>query len=344
MLSKMSVRKPFTVLVAVVIIIVFGVVSYTRMTPDLFPSINTPYVIVMTTYPGASPEEAETEITDPLEKQMATLSNIKNITSVSAANYSVLQLEFSDDVNMDAISVDIRDKIDQVEGQLPESSETPVVMKIGLDMVPIVTAAVGMKDRTPGEVSKFTKEDLLTPLEGVEGVASVTSMGMVDDDVQIVLSQKKIDKINDEIASAISAQTGEASSQIKSGIGAAKDGKSKVEAGKKAITEGQQKAAKQLAAARSQLTSSREQLKELKENGPQLKLLWESYSSSDPIVKSQAEAQMKVIGMTPDRLKETVTQLETVDDQIKAVDAAIADLDEKSSTATFSLGTKYSDL
>ena len=77
MLSKMSVRKPFTVLVAVVIIIVFGVVSYTRMTPDLFPSINTPYVIVMTTYPGASPEEAETEITDPLEKQMATLSNIK---------------------------------------------------------------------------------------------------------------------------------------------------------------------------------------------------------------------------------------------------------------------------
>ena len=344
MLSKMSVRKPFTVLVAVVIIIVFGVVSYTRMTPDLFPSINTPYVIVMTTYPGASPEEAETEITDPLEKQMATLSNIKNITSVSAANYSVLQLEFSDDVNMDAISVDIRDKIDQVEGQLPESSETPVVMKIGLDMVPIVTAAVGMKDRTPGEVSKFTKEDLLTPLEGVEGVASVTSMGMVDDDVQIVLSQKKIDKINDEIASAISAQTGEASSQIKSGIGAAKDGKSKVEAGKKAITEGQQKAAKQLAAARSQLTSSREQLKELKENGPQLKLLWESYSSSDPIVKSQAEAQMKVIGMTPDRLKETVAQLETVDDQIKAVDAAIADLDEKSSTATFSLGTKYSDL
>ena len=168
-------------------------------------------------------------------------------------------------------------------------------MKIGLDMVPIVTAAVGMKDRTPGEVSKFTKEDLLTPLEGVEGVASVTSMGMVDDDVQIVLSQKKIDKMNDEIASAISAQTGEASSQIKSGIGAAKDGKSKVEAGKKAITEGQQKAAKQLAAARSQLTSNREQLKELKD-GPQLKLLWESYSSSDPIVKSQAEAQMKVIG------------------------------------------------
>ncbi|MEI3504628.1 MAG: hypothetical protein V8Q42_13625, partial [Anaerovoracaceae bacterium] len=194
------------------------------------------------------------------------------------------------------------------------------------------------------EVSKFTKEDLLTPLEGVEGVASVTSMGMVDDDVQIVLSQKKIDKINDEIASAISAQTGEASSQIKSGIGAAKDGKSKVEAGKKAITEGQQKAAK--TACCCQITAH---LKQRTAQGTQgeraaAETAWESYSSSDPIVKSQAEAQMKVIGMTPDRLKETVAQLETVDDQIKAVDAAIADLDEKSSTATFSLGTKYSDL
>lgn len=344
MLSKFSVKKPFTVLVAVIIIIVFGVVSYTRMTPDLFPSINTPYVIVMTTYPGASPEEAETEITDTLEKQMSTLSNIKNITSISAANYSVLQMEFSDDVNMDAISVDIRDKIDQVEGILPESAETPVVMKIGLDMVPIVVAAVGMDDKSSGEVSNFTKENLLSPLEGVEGVASVSSMGMVEDNVQIVLSQKKIDKINDEISSAISSQLGEAQGQIKDGIGAAKSGKSKITAGKSAITEGQQQAAKQFSSAKSQLTKSKEQLEELKENGPQLKQLWESYSSSDPAVKAQAEAQIKAMGLTPDKLKATIAQLETVDEQIKAVETAIADLDEKSSTTTFDLGTKYSDL
>ena len=149
-----------------VIIIVFGVVViYQDDARSVSRSINTPYVIVMTTYPGASPEEAETEITDPLEKQMATLSNIKNVTSVSAANYSVLQLEFSDDVNMDAISVDIRDKIDQVEGQLPESSgNTGGHEDQVIDMVPIVTAAVGMKDRTSWAKSlKFTKEDLLTP-------------------------------------------------------------------------------------------------------------------------------------------------------------------------------------
>ena len=160
MLSKFSVKKPFTVFVAVVIVLVFGVISFMKMTPDLFPKINTPYVIVMTTYPGASPEEIETEISEPMEKQLATLSNLKNIMSVSSANYSVIQIEFSDDVNMDAISVDIRDKIDQIEGNFPENSGTPVVMKINLDMVPVVTAAVGMEGKSPGDVSEFTKENL----------------------------------------------------------------------------------------------------------------------------------------------------------------------------------------
>ena len=235
MLSKFSVKKPFTVLVAVVIVIVFGVISYTKMTPDLFPNINTPYVIVMTTYPGASPEEAEAEITEPMEQQMATLSNIKNVTSVSAANYSVIQMEFSDEVNMDSISVDIREKIDQIEGNFPETAGTPVVMKINLDMMPVVTAAVGMEDKSSGEVSQFVKDNLQSPLEGVEGVASVSSMGMVNDDIQIVLSQDKIDKINEEVSAAINKQLGNAEGQINSGINAAKDGKKQIKDGKKAL-------------------------------------------------------------------------------------------------------------
>ena len=160
MLSKFSVKKPFTILVAVVIILVFGVISFIKMTPDLFPSINTPFVIVMTTYPGASPEEAEVEITEPMEQQLATLPNIKNVTSISGANYSIVSLEFTDDVNMDAISVDIRDKIDQIEGYLPEMAGTPLVMKINLDMVPVVTAAIGMEGKSVGEVSQFMKENL----------------------------------------------------------------------------------------------------------------------------------------------------------------------------------------
>ena len=86
MLAKFSVKKPLTILVAVVVIIVFGVISVSKMTPDLFPSIEAPYVLVMTTYPGASPEEAETEITNPMEQQLAAMANLEGINSVSGDN------------------------------------------------------------------------------------------------------------------------------------------------------------------------------------------------------------------------------------------------------------------
>lgn len=342
MISKFSVKRPFTVLVAIVIIIVFGVVSYTRMTPDLFPNINTPFVIVLTTYPGASPEEAETEITEPLEKQLATLTNIKSITSVSSANYSVVQLEFSDKVNMDSVSVDIRDKIDQVEGIMPESAGTPVVMKISLDMVPIVTAAVGMKDSSPGEVSKFAKENLLNTLEGIEGVASVNTMGLVDDDIQIVLSQQKIDEINEEISSVISSQINSAGAQIKNGINAAKNGKKEIKKGKEQINKGYSEATDKITTAKKQLENSRLELEELKKNAPSLELLWSKYNNDT--TKNEALATMTVMGMTPEELEQTVGQLKTIDKQISAVDDAIEQLDEKRASMSFTMGTKYSDL
>ena len=349
MLSKFSVKKPFTVFVAVVIILVFGVISFMKMTPDLFPKINTPYVIVMTTYPGASPEEIETEISEPMEKQLATLSNLKNIMSVSSANYSVIQIEFSDDVNMDAISVDIRDKIDQIEGNFPENSGTPVVMKINLDMVPVVTAAVGMEGKSPGEVSEFTKENLESTLEGVEGVAALNTMGMVEDNIQIVLSQDKIDEINEEISSAISGQMASAKGQISSGINAAEEGKAKVEEGKEAVTDGQKQAAKQISAAKTKLEESRKQLETLKENQDSISQLYEQYqaakNSGIEAVTEQCEEAIKAAGFSSiDEFEKTYAQLGTIDAQLEAIDDAIKNLDQQSQQTTFELGTKYSDL
>ena len=348
MLSKFSVRKPFTVLVAVVIVIVFGVISFTKMTPDLFPNINTPYVIVMTTYPGASPEEAEIEITEPMEQQLATLANIKNVTSVSAYNYSMIQMEFSDDVNMDAISVDIRDKISQIEGNLPETAGTPVVMKISTDMMPVVTAAVGMKGKSAGEVSKFVKDELQSSLAGVEGVASVSTMGMVSDNIQIVLSQEKIDEINKKISAAISSSLGEAEGQIAGGMGAAASGKQQIQDGKEAIAKGQRQAAEQLAAMKKQLTDSRQQLADLKKQGPALKLLLKEYdnavASGNQTLVHMVEQQIEMTGMTVDSLRKAVAQLDTIDEQIAAVDAALQNLETEGAAASFTLGNRYADL
>lgn len=346
MLSKFSIKKPFTILVAVVIVIVFGVIALTKMTPDLFPKINTPYVIVMTTYPGASPEEAESEITKPMEQQLATLSNIKNVTSVSAANYSMIQLEFSDSVNMDSVSVDIRDKIDQIEGVLPDTAGTPVVMKISMDMMPVVTAAVGMDDKSSGEVSQFTKDNLQSQMEGVEGVASVSAMGMVDDNVQIVLSQDKIDAVNSKVAAAINSQMGDAEGQMKSGMAAAKKGKKQIQDGKKAVKDGQSQAAKQLAATKTKLQESRDQLISLKQNGPAIKALYEQYKKykDDPIMGPQIESQLKALGIDPSSLDQLVPQIDQADAQLKQIDKALEDLDSQGSAMNFELGSKYADL
>ena len=218
MLSKFSVRKPFTIFVAVAIVLIFGGVSLYKMTPDLFPSLDAPVVIVLTADPGASAEEAEVEITQPMEQQLATLPNVDELNSVSADNYSYISLVFTDDVNMDAISVDIRDKVDQIKDQLPESAASPVVMKINMDMMPVVVAAVSHKDMDAAEVSTLTRDDLLTPLEGTEGVASVNAMGMIDDGLQIILDKDRIKALNDQVKAAINAEIDDGKSEVRSGI------------------------------------------------------------------------------------------------------------------------------
>jgi len=111
-MPKFSVKKPLTIFVVVIAILVLGVVSYTRMTPDLLPNMDFPYVMIMTTYPGANPERVEAEVSKPMEQSMATLEHIKEISSTSSENYSMVMLEFEESVNMDTIGVDIQQKID----------------------------------------------------------------------------------------------------------------------------------------------------------------------------------------------------------------------------------------
>ena len=104
-MSKYSVKKPFTVLVAVVMLLVLGIVSFTKMTTDLLPSISLPYILVITTYPGASPEKVENDVTQVLESALGTVNGVENVTSVSNENYSMITLEFAEDTNMDSAMV-----------------------------------------------------------------------------------------------------------------------------------------------------------------------------------------------------------------------------------------------
>ena len=112
MFSKYSVKKPYTVLVAVVLVLVLGVISFMGLTTDLLPSIELPYIIVATPYPGASPEKVELAVTKPLESVLGTTSGVKNVTSTSSENSSMVILEFEQGTNMDSATIELSGNID----------------------------------------------------------------------------------------------------------------------------------------------------------------------------------------------------------------------------------------
>ena len=179
MLAKFSVRKPFTVLVAVVLVIVLGVVSFQNMTPDLLQEIELPYVVVMTTYVGATPETVEREVTRPVEQSLSTLDHVDTVTSTSGANFSVVFLQFTDDADLDYAALAIREKLTQLQGSWSDDIGTPSILKISPDLLPVSVAAVSRDGYDTVALSSLVEDDLLTRLEGVEGVASVNPSGLI---------------------------------------------------------------------------------------------------------------------------------------------------------------------
>ncbi len=355
MLSKLSVKKPFTVFVAIAIVLIFGGVSLSKMTPDLFPSLDAPVVIVLTADPGASAEEAEVQITEPMEQQLATLPNIDELNSVSADNYSYISLVFNDDVNMDAISVDIRDKVDQIRDQMPESAASPVVMKINMDMMPVVVAAVSHTDMDAAEVSTLTRDDLLTPLKGTEGVASVNAMGMIDDGLQIVLDQEKIDALNDEVKSAINAQIDDGKGQVRSGINKAKSGEKKIEKGKKEVTSGEKKAEKNFAKAKKKLLKQKAALQAQKDTLTAQKEaltslaqeIAEQMASGDPMQIQEAMQKLQAAGFKSiEDLTAAIDLIDisAIDQGILQIEQGLAEIETQEATLAYQLGTGYADL
>ena len=168
MISKFSVKKPYTILVAVIMVIILGVVSLTKMTTDLLPSISLPYVIVMTTYPGASPETVEMAVTKPVEASMATISNVESISSTSNENYSMVIMEFAQSANMDSVSLEIRESLDQIKTYWDDSIGNPIIMKLNPDMLPVMVAAVGVEGMDTAQISDYTTNYLIPELESIE--------------------------------------------------------------------------------------------------------------------------------------------------------------------------------
>ena len=239
MISKFSVKKPYTVLVGVVLAIILGVVSFTRMTADLLPNISLPYVLVMTTYPGASPETVEMAVTQPVEASMATVSNIESISSISNENYSMVILEFSQTADMNAVSLEIRESLDQVKSYWDDSIGNPIIMKMNPDMLPVMIAAVSMEGMDNAAISAYVQETVVPELESIEGVASVSATGLLEESVNVIIHQEKIDEINKKVYAAIDDKMADAAEELENGRKELEDGKTELAENKQNLLDAQ---------------------------------------------------------------------------------------------------------
>lgn len=235
-MTKFSVKRPLTVFVVVLAVVVLGIVAYLRMTPDLLPNMDFPYVIIVTADPGASPEAVEEEITRPMEQSMATLDQIKEVTSTSQNSASMVMLEFEDGVNMDTISVDIQQKISVLEGQWSDTVGTPYVLKINPSMIPVMVAAVSREGSDVYALSDLVTDELTGKLEGVSGVASVTVSGALTRQAHVILDQEKMEALSAKLADAVKAQ-------LKKAEGKLYAAKKQVEDGEKALSDAKRAAA-----------------------------------------------------------------------------------------------------
>ena len=255
MLSKFSVRKPFTVLVAVVICLVLGFLSFQNMSTDFLPNMEFPYALVMTTYPGASPEEVEKAVSEPVEQAMERINNVKELQSISIQNMSMVVMSFNDGTDMGSTVVDMRESLDMVTSQFDDSIGSPTIMKMNPDMMPIMVAALDYDKLDSAEVTKKAQKEIIPELESVEGVASVNESGSIEKKIQVIIQQDKIDKMNELVQKAIEGKLSDAQDKID-------EGKKKLENGKNKLKNGKETAADKMAKGETKLSQASDKIKD----------------------------------------------------------------------------------
>lgn len=250
--------------VAVIAVLVLGVVAFTRMTPDLLPNMDFPYVIIVTTYPGASPEKVETEISKPMEQAMSTLEHIQQVSSTSSENASMVMLEFQEKVNMDTIGVDIQQKITSLSAGWEDTVGAPIVLKINPSMLPVEVAAVSMEGKDTIALTEFLDETLMNRLEGIPGVARVTATGKIQKQLHVVLEQEKIDALNEKIIAAVNGELDDAQQELEEQKQDLQNAKGQMSSAQSKLDEGKDALIDQTAAGQAELDQKQAELLTMK--------------------------------------------------------------------------------
>ncbi len=347
MLGKFSVKKPYTVLVAVVLIIVLGVVSFTKMTTDLLPNISLPYVIVMTPYPGASPETVEMVVTKPVESSMATVSNIEGISSVSSENYSMVILEFAQSTDMNGASLEIRENLDQIKSYWDDSVGNPVIMKLNPDMLPVMIAAVGGNDMTDAEITELTQNTIIPEIESIEGVASASATGLLEESVHVIIRQEKIDAINEQVFGSIDKEIDENKEELEEKKQEVYDGQAELSDARKELADTEAEltdAEAELEENRQKLEDSKKEIEdgkaEIAENKSKLEEgKTELANKKEATAKQLAEAETQIVTAKAD-LEATKIHITAQLEAIKASNEALNQAQQGLETLQNTFGDK----
>ena len=225
MLAKFSVKKPYTVIVGIILVIALGVISFTHMTSDLLPSMDLPYIIVYTSYTGATPEKVESEITRPMEAAFATLTDVKGLSSTSSENLSLVVMEFESGADMNTAMIEINSQVELLSGGWDDSVGTPMIMKLNPDMLPVTISTVSLEDADLLELSDYVQDELISKYEAVDGVARVTASGILTQQVDITIEQNRIDALNNAILAEVDEELAEVELELRDAMNQLSSGK-----------------------------------------------------------------------------------------------------------------------
>ena len=312
MISKYSVKKPYTIIVAIVMAILLGAVSFTSMTVDLLPNITLPYAMVITSYPGANPEMVETVVTKPIEQSMATVSNIASISSTSSENSSTVMLEFNQTTNMDSVTLEIREMLDQIKGYWPDEVGNPMIMKMNPNMMPIMSLGIGAEDKDIAETTTWVENEIVPAIESIEGVASVNTVGVVERTVEVTLDNDKIQAVNRQVKNALNGTFEEAEEELA-------NAKNELTSGENKLDEG----AKELANQKTELAKAQAELEK------QEVALQTAYDEAIKMAYIQVEEAFEEgkNQMIQTQIQALKDQIQTLMDQIKAWEESLTNPD-----------------
>lgn len=252
-MPTLSAKRPITIIVVMILIVALGIISLTHISSTLLPSFELPYVLVITRYPGAAPEKVETAVTKPVESAVSTVGGINTVQSVSSEGLSLVIAQFAYGTNMDSTMLEMDSNLDLIKGYFDSSVSSPMLMQIDPDMLPVMVAAADVDGMTPAQTTQYVNDTVLPALERVDGVASVSASGMVENTVRIELDAKKLDALQQKFNKDVSGK-------FTDGFDAISDAQTELNDQRASLTDTLKEQQDKLDSGKKQLSSAKKQL------------------------------------------------------------------------------------